>query len=74
LIDKFKTQRSSKIEILKQLKYHVDVEKEKVRELNEKQFVEQPMLYIPSAIPISTQDAVTAGHECSITYRSKMLL
>jgi hypothetical protein len=30
LIDKSKTQRSSKIEILKQLKYHVDIEKEKV--------------------------------------------
>jgi hypothetical protein len=30
LIDKSKSQRSSKIEILKQLKYHVDIEKEKV--------------------------------------------
>jgi hypothetical protein len=41
----------------------VDVEKEKVRKLDKNQFVEHPMLYIPSAIPVSTQYAVATGHE-----------
>jgi hypothetical protein len=69
LIDKFKAQRSSKIEILNQLKYHVDIEKEKVWEQDEKQFVEEPMLTLSvlrllllldmkSSIDLQEQDAV----------------
>ncbi len=68
MIDKSKTQRSSKIELLKQLKYNVDVEKEKVREQDEKQFVEEPMLTLSVLRMLLLLEM-----KSSMIYRSKML-